>query len=351
MRRRKKKSPFNWAVCLMVITTVCLCSIQYGYSFFNQSFMFGGTGHIQNGSTNSAFELVSQTNQGILIDDFSQDPTSDAENLGYSSIMRGDNTTSAVNNYIKFSENATELWRIVGWTEDGIKVVHSQDVNTEKVLWDAAAAHWVALDEEQTLPHTQLVTSLDGASQICTYLNTTYYDQLTNISNVNYVNPNYINHQATWDITPMEIDSNQPYYVTGTESGSILVRGVVSSTFNGLPIGLLSVTEMNILSNTFTSSNENLYSSAIDGWFNTDVEVMTITERARDDEISTTSYSSTQAIFLQNHRFRNSAKSSDRAIKPAMVIFSDVILTTSNSGSGVAGSSTNPFIVVGRGAA
>lgn len=347
MKRRKKKSSLNWAVCLMVITTVCLCSIQYGYSFFNQSIEFGGIGSIEYASYSPAEETIADANKNStnFVSDFTDGTnTKDvAEDLGFSAIFQAEKGAS-INNYIKFSQNASELWRIVALTDYGIKVVKEESIQADSgVIWDSGNSHWVELSYAEAptggvIQTKQTISDLTNASTICQYLNGTYYQNLTSPNNENYVNPNYINQSAYWDITPM-IYSNISF-PTGMAVGSIQV--------NGLPIGLLSVVEVNLISILFDVDG---YNSAFDGWLARDSgSEMLITEVARDDSITNTDYSTTQAFFLQDGKFNNSNKaSSNRHFRPAMYIYNDVILTVADEGQ-PAGTSTNPFIVTGRGA-
>ncbi len=353
MRIRRKKRYINYAVIFMIVATICLSSIQFGFSFLNQKMFLGGIGYIQSSpSSSNALELITNSNSGFVVNDFSSDPTTDAANLGYELILRG-SINDSLNNYIKFSENANELWRIVGWTKDGIKIVKDEYISAENgVYWDSDESHWVELDMDQTLPYAQKVGSLTNASTMCQYLNTTYYNALTDPTNINYINPSLINHSATWDITPMNVQSGAPSYVAGMTSGYITAQAVVSSSFIGLPIGLLSVTERCLLSSSFSSAQGNLiYKTLFDGWLNSNVDnEMTITERVQENDMDgTTSFSTSQALFTQDNKISNSNKASNgREYRPVMYLYSDIVLSN-GTGTGNNGSITNPFIVTGRG--
>lgn len=355
MKKRKKKQSFNLAISLMVMTTICLSFIQFGFSFLSQRMFLGGIGEIKSSlSSSGAVDMVTSSNADFVIQDFSNDPTTDAVNLGYETILRG-SVDDTLNNYLKFSPDATELWRIVGWTQDGIKIVKDEFISAEnEECWDIDEAHWVGLDSDQSFPYQQQVTSFTGACTMCVYLNTTYYASITDVSSINYINPIYINHEATWDITPMNVQSGTPEYVGNMQSGYLTAKAVVSPSFVGLPIGLLSVTERCLLSSSFTTTNESmLYESLFDGWMNANVDnEMTLTERVQDRDMETnnTTFSTSQALFTQDTKISNSNKASNgRDYRPAMVLYKDVQLAD-GGGTGVVGSMTNPFIVTGRGA-
>ncbi len=390
MRRRKKKSSLNWAVCLMVITTICLCSIQYGYSFFNQGIDFSGTAIISGQvSGNTAQDIVANANSGnanfVQSNSFTGATATVANGLGFDSIFQAEKG-AIVNNYLVFSSNATEYWRIVGFTEYGVKIVKATRERTPSdVSWDNNNRSWVELPTEVSITEEQaqageaintkqsvnLSNASSSASVIFQYLNTGYGEHdsylsiltsptLNGTTNVNYINPNYINTSAYWDITPMRIDGLTLYYPEGVKPNSIMV--------NGFALGLLSAVEINLLSNSFndgtgtdvTHHNSGNYSAVFSGWIsdttagidsNFNFEML-ITDHARSDTITTTAYETNQGVFLQDYDYANSGKSSaGRWFRPAMYLKSNIILSLKNGeNSADGGSMSNPFVVTGIGA-
>lgn len=356
--RRKKKSSLNVAILLIVISSICLSTLQVGFSFFDNNFLIGGSAGIEYlPDQGSGEDAVNDSNKGNV-----STGSSDGDGgwiiggAGYSEIIRGQKG-DAINNYVKFSLNADELWRIVGITDDGIKIVKDEMVSTSQV-WDTDSNHWADWGEYKNWSfQTSTVTSFANTSAFCQYLNTTYYSSLTNIRSTNYVNPSYINHEAVWDITPMYYNGGNEVGLSGTSNaGAITCKGVVTSSFNGLPIGLLSVSEFSFTSSDFASADgwgSDRFNSTFTGWLMTNNDnrtEYTITEAIGAYDIINNYPTTAYAVYLNQSEFKKLSKSTsgDMVFRPAMYLYSDILFGTASTGTGDAGSQTNPFIVTGR---
>lgn len=352
-KRRKKNSPFNWAICLMVITTICLCSIQYGYSFFNQNFLFGGQFYIQASQTTPAIDNIISNNQQFFVDSFVNDLAPDASNLGFNSILRAP-AGSEMNNYIKFSENATEVWRILGFTDDSIKIIRAEALTVAELAWsaDRYRTHWVELETGTSYSSSPISFNFSSITQantsdLCYCLNVTYYNEITNASNVNYINPLFINSTEEWDLTPMAIDDNTRVasFVSGSKAGDL--------TITGLPIGLPSITELCLISSAFSADvadgTYSTYTSCLGGWGNLDIGAyeLTITEVVEASDysdsnplVSVPSPSGDIVCMRRNQLHSGNKTSAERPFRPMMYLYSDLITFVSGDGS-----EDNPFIV------
>lgn len=358
MRKRKKRT-LNLAVLLMVISSICLSTLQVGFSFFDENFLIGGTASIVyiKESGDSAEEAIKDSNtENITTGSNDGDGGWIINGAGYSQIIRGQKGDT-INNYIKFSVNSSELWRIVGVTDDGIKVVRDEALSTSQV-WDTGSSHWCKWGDYKNWSfQTSLVQDFSEASGFCKYLNTTYYESLTSIQNSNYVNPYFINHEAVWDITPMYYNSGNDVGLAGTSNaGAITCKGVVTSLFNGLPIGLLSVSEFSFTSSDFSSAQgwgSDRFNSTFTGWLimgNDNRTEYTITEAISAYDIINNYPTTEYAVYFNQQEFQKLSKSTsgDMIFRPAMYLYSNVLFGVMASGTGEAGSATNPFIVTGR---
>ena len=354
MKRRKRKR-FNLAVFLMIVATICLSTIQVGFSFFSENLIIGGTATISptidSPTGIPSLDKVLNSNK----ENINQNITgSDAEGSGYSSIIQAANGSS-LNNYVIFSDSETATkWRIIGWTDWGMKIVRNEALSDATTVWDSGTAHYVPLSSNQSFPLEQGVTSLGNVSNICNYLNGSYYtDYIANTASPDYIPSNYINYEGVWDITPMNVSSHKPFYIAGMSAGSITCKGVPSESFLGLPVGLLTVAERCMASSNYdpnADANSNAkYQALLTGWLATTSGIeITLTERLQTSNLTTSNFSTAQALFTQSSKVYNaSKKSKGRLFRPTLYINSSVTLGTLSTGTGENGSITNPFLVTG----
>ena len=347
MRLKKKKS-FNCALFLMMVATICLSTVQIGFSFFSQNMHIGGTGTISSTTTPStgivSLDTVLENNKNNIVQNLTN---SDAVGGGYTTVVSGKKEDS-INNYIVFSDSANATkWRIVGWTNSGMMIVRDEGLKDSAAVWDTGSAHYVPYDTDATAPHTQAVTSLTNVSAICNYLNSNYYNNsIANTSSSDYISSQYINYGGLWDITPM---IKNAVYDTGVSAGDVKCYGSVSDSFIGLPVGLLSVTERAIVSSTYdATADKNIYNAVLAGWLATSKDVeMTITEEIDAGKSIFTSTTSA-SLYAQSGKIGNSSKNKSNTIfRPSLYIKDNVILGSTTTGTGTLGSNTNPYLVTG----
>lgn len=347
----KRKGKLNLAVIMMIFASVCLSTIQVGFSFIGQEVQMGGRATIvvqkQPESIGPALDLVTNSNA-----EFMQTITGAETGNGYQTIIKADDGVE-LNNYVKFGENATELWRIVGWTEYGIKVVKDTTLSTSSTsVWDTGNKFWVPVDGT-SLPQAITVSSLSGSSSLCQYLNSTYYLTMTDPTNQNYINPDYINHTPVWNITPMYSSgsSNNPQYPTTNKSAVTCTAEMGAEGFYGLPFGILTVEEICMVASTFNFSNSNStsyqYTTFTSSWLKVkegETEI-TLSERHTSSNMSSLPSSISSIFTLTSTGVRYQNKSFSANYRPCCYLNSNVLLSA--NGNGTAGSSTNPFIVTG----
>lgn len=347
MLRKRKKSRVNLAVILMIFTSICLSTIQVGFSFLSQAVFVNGSAKLSVGGTSGgAMDMVLSSNA-----EFVETIDSSLTGNSYTTVIRASDGTT-LNNYIKFGANADELWRIVGWTEYGIKIVKDQPIliNTN-TMWDSGNKYWVPIATNSTFPVNITMTTLEGCSTLCNYLNDTYYTTLIDPTSNNYINPTYINHTPKWDLTPMcsSGSTNPAKYPNGRKAGDVTCTATLTDNFKGLPIGILTIEEFCMVSTEFNFNTTTTYSTFTSGWLKSvsGVDEITLSERYSSTTLSKMPSSISNVFVISSKGIKYVAKkqTSGDYFRPAMYLKSNI--TLSSSGSGTAGSSTNPFIVTG----
>lgn len=348
--RRRKKGKFNLAFILMIITSVCLSTVQVGLSFLNNNFLIGGIAKIisgQEGTPTPGIDAVLNSNEAFI-----EVLDSSGNGSGFTTIIRSDDG-SVLNNYLKFNSQADELWRIIGWTDDGIKIVKDTSIETtSSSVWDTGSRGWVPLINS-TLPQEVTITSLNNVSTLCKYLNYDYYLSLIDPSSKNYINPNFINHTPVWNLTPMYSSgtNNFPQYANSNKSALTCSAMLGAADFYGLPLGILTVEEIAMVSNQFdftsSSSLSYQYSTFTASWLKVEngITELTMNQRHSGSNMTSlsTSYSTVFTLTSSGVRYLN--KSTSAYFRPTMYIKNTVNFTTLSTGVGSAGSATNPFIL------
>lgn len=354
--RLKKKRKFNLAFVFTIMASVLMSSLQVGFSFLSSNLQLGGLLSVLSSSEPSATATEIITNNPYAVVETRPNGS------GYTTIIKG-SSTAQLNNYIKLNNNAsnTELWRILGITQYGIKIVKAEPIAcTSTVYWDTNNAFWVNLPTSTAVPSSSTISNLTGASTLCSYLNTTYYNSLTNSSSANYIDPIYINHTASWDISPMYSSgsNNAPVYINGTPNQlkvSADPSAIGVGSFNGLPIGILSVEEYSLVSTTMPTSgtsNASYFSGIyLSGWLAVNnYKELTLSNRVSNGS-ATKLPSKTSTTMILNPASPTgftyaSKKTYDGTYyRPAMYLTSNVVLSAASSEN--AGSASNPYIITG----
>lgn len=333
----------------MIITSICLSTVQVGFSFLSTNLVIGGSASISYGEINSTPGM-----DAVLASNSAYTETISASNNGngYTTMIRAQDGTT-LNNYLKFNSNADELWRIIGSTADGIKIVKDTAIATTSTsVWDSGSKYWVPTVNNR-IPQQIVVTSLNNTSTLCNYLNSTYYLSLIDPSSTNYINPNFINHTPTWNMTPMYSSgtSNPPQYPTANKSALTFTAQLGASGFNGLPLGILTVEEMCMVSTSFdfasSAATTYRYQTFSAGWLRVEdgITELTMDQRHSSSSLSSLPSSYSTVFTITSSGVRYQSKSTSAYYRPTMYLNSNVSFTTSSMSSGTAGSETNPFIL------
>lgn len=187
-------------------------------------------------------------------------------------------TSAGVQNYFVFNKadigNANSTWRIIGIDSNGIKIIKNTSIGNRK---------W----------HTVSNVKTWSTAAVNTYLNTTYYNSITNKSNI-VLNP-------IWNIGQ-------------SSNGTTLVSNVnyQGTTATPKPVGLINVLEYN-------------KSGGTTSWLKMTTNQWTITARSNNNQVyritstgtssgatNTTSYAIRPVVYLNiNIKFTGTGTSAD----------------------------------------